>query len=163
MKHPREDATGTDRSGDPLVSLDDALLPVRDALFGAGWNVYKAVHVGNPAPMVAKMQQRISDPQPGDYVGIGDTAYKRDLPDDTRAQRCGYLVAIRDEWMHTGEEWQENLRVNAEDSIMGWGPEERPVERGVIYVQYGPEPGDVCRWVNASAFVVPLGVKELIP
>lgn len=158
MKQPREDIAGTDRTGDPLVSLDDALLPVRDALFGAGWNVHRATHVGNPAPLVAEMCVRIDKPEPGDYVGIADTAYRRNLSDEDRLHRCGYLVEWRREWMHTDTDWQAGL----ETGDGWWEPDERPTD-DAIYIQYGPTPADVVRWTNASAFAIPLTVRAWAP
>ena len=158
MKQPREGIAGVDRTGDPLVSLDDALLPVRDALFGAGWNLLKATHVGNPAPVVAKMCARIGKPQPGDYVGVGDTAYRRNPTDEDRVHRCGYLVESRREWMHTDTQWTTVQPGEDESPERQWGPDSRPSD-DAIYIQYGPAPEDVVRWTNATAFMIPLAVR----
>lgn len=150
MMQPHQGIVGTDRAGDPLVSLAGALLPARDAIFGVGWNLYRVTIVGSPAPLVAKMRDRIHQPEPGDYVGILDTAYRRNMTDAERLHRCGYLVACRRELMHTDDEWRAALEAGE------WREDDKRPSDDAIYVQYGPAPGDLARWTNATAFGIPL-------
>jgi len=124
VKQPHEGVSGIDRAGG-LLSLEDAAIPYRDALIAVTKHLRKAVLVGNPAPVVEELQQRMFHPEPGDLVvectrGI----YAKD--DDTRLKALGIFLERRTE--DDGDVW---------------------------YIQYGPSSADICRWVNSDFFTVP--------
>jgi hypothetical protein len=154
FKQPHEGIVGTDRSGDDLLSLDMRAVAHRQALVAMAKHLMSATSVGHPAPVVERMSQRLRNPQVGDFVFewmIG-LSPRRDL--DTRIKAHGYLVEKRKEWWTTDEEWE---RRKAEE---GWADdEERPTDVA-WYIQYGPEPADVCRWTNCDFIVVPIDPAE---
>lgn len=163
---PREGITGTDRTEDDLLSLEDAAIPRRLLMIGMAHCLRKATLVGNPAPIVARMNERIRDPQPGDLVVEESTAYRRD--EDTQVKAFGILLAHRTEWAQTDEEWAadvEQERKAHEEFLRGpyaqpgdadepWEPDERMTDHA-WYVQYGPKAGDICRWTNCSFVAIP--------
>lgn len=151
MKQPREDVTGADRSADDLLSLDERAMPVREALVTMAAHLSRACMVGNPAPIVRDMGERIYRPQVGDLVvEVTTTFAHRRRRDDTWYRGFGFLVEHRREWAHIDEEW---ARLVAEDPY-AYDADDRAMEEA-WYVQYGPAPVDVCRWTNADFVVVP--------
>lgn len=144
MKQPHEDILGIDRSTDALVSLEEQVLAVRDALCFAGLRLYHAVCCNTKAPLLLELEERILHPRPGDYVAIVDTPQKR-------AHRSGYLIERRREWWHTDEEWVTVPEGEDHAPREEWGADKRPVDRA-IYIQYGPEPIDYVRWVSAQVY-----------
>jgi hypothetical protein len=72
---------------------------------------------------------------------------------DTRLKAFGILIEHRNEWWETDEEW-EALKV--EDG--GLEDDDRRVDHA-WYVQYGNDPGDVCRWVNCDFLAIPTDPK----
>jgi len=101
-----------------------------------------------------RIWDRMIHPGPGDLVVEVATSHRVTQPGfDPLAsdwyRGVGFLIAVRDEWAHTADEFA------AGRDEWGYGPDERPVERRVFYVQYGPAPVDVCRWVNADFYAVP--------
>lgn len=147
MKQPHEDIRGTDRAGDPLVSLDDSYLPVRAALTMMARHLGTATLVGNPAPVVARMAERLRSPQVGDLVIEQNAAGMRR---ETWFRGFGYLVERRREWWHTDAEWQELKQ--EDDSLTDadrWTDD-------AWYIQYGPAAADICRWTDCSFRVIPI-------
>lgn len=147
-KQPREDVTGADRD-DYLLSLDDQAIAHREALRAMAFHLQTACMVGNPAPIVTRMSDRIRNPRPGDLVVESSTRYRHDP--DSRLKAFGILLEHREEWWETDAEWEA---YKAEDGTIT--DEDRRTDRA-WYVQYGPDPGDVYRWVNCSFVVVPVG------
>lgn len=166
---PHEGITGTLRDQDDLLSLEEKALPVRKAMMGLASALRSAVSVGQPAPVVERMSARMSAREPGDLVIETSTMYL-----DRESWPCafGILLAHRVEWWQTDAEWAAQIEqaradheaflrgpyaqpgdadepFDAEDSI---GP--RPTDHA-WYVQYGPQPDDVYRWVNCAFMVVP--------
>jgi hypothetical protein len=156
MKQPREGITGTDRSGDDLLSLDLRAVAHRDALIAVVRHLRTAVGVGNPAPVVERMSARMRSPQPGDLV-IEPTMSGPRCDLDTRIKALGYLIEKRVEWWDTDEEWEQ---IKAQENLAG--DEERQTDVA-WYVQYGPSPEDVCRWVNCEFIAVPIGEEFAKP
>jgi len=166
MKQPHEDVSGIDRSGDDLLSLDMRAVAHRTALAAMATHLHSAVSVGNPAPAVARMSERLRHPQIGDFVlewMVGLTP-RRDL--DSRIKAMGYLIEKRREWWTTDEEWQRHLaeelacrREYDPDAELDEDDLERSTEEA-WYIQYGPDPGDICRWTNCSFIVVPIDPAE---
>lgn len=146
MKQPREDVTGTLRDQDDLLSLDERAMPVREALVALARHLSTATGVGNPAPVVAAMNARLWKPVVGDLVVEVTAIMRRRRPDDDWYRGFGYLVEHRTEWMHTDEAWTE---------VADEWDNERPTDEA-WYVQYGPDPADVCRWTNCDFLLVPI-------
>ncbi len=147
-KQPHEGIRGTLRDDDDLLSLDERALAVRNWLIGLASHLYSATLVGNRAPKVDEMYRRISAPRVGDVV-VEMTAML--WSDDSRKEKgFGVLLAERDEWGSTDEEWGQYRSENPEgaESDGRWSDH-------AWYVQYGPQPEDVCRWTNCVFVVVP--------
>jgi hypothetical protein len=140
---PHEGITGTERSGDPLLTEDGSLVAIE--LMGM---LHKAVLVGNPAPIVAQMYDRIASPAAGDAVVVFDAIYSRN--DDHKYKGVGYLIAQRAEWAQTDAKWAE---ARSEDGSLT--DDDRWIERDAWYIQYGPDAVDVCRWSNCRVLAIP--------
>jgi hypothetical protein len=148
---PHEGVVGVDRSGDWLLSLDERAVAHRDAILGLAYHVWSATSVGSPAPVVERMDERLRNPVPGDFVWVIDgglDSRKRDL--DRRIKALGFLVVARREWWTTTAEWERML---ADDER--YADDERDTDMA-WYVQYGPDPADVCRWTGCTVLVVPV-------
>lgn len=182
MSHPQpyEGITGTDRTEDDLLSLEDVAIRRRLLIKGLANCLRKATLVGNPAPIVTRMNERMRNPQPGDLVMEESTTYRRD--EDIQVKGFGILIAHRQEWWQTDEEWAKQVeqeRADHEEFLRSdyaqtgdadepWEPEERGTDHA-WYVQYGPKAGDICRWTNCAftviptdprAFDVPVGTRD---
>jgi hypothetical protein len=151
LKQPREGIVGVERD-DFLLSLDEKAVPHRDALIAMARHLQTASLVGNPAPVVQRIYERIKNPQAGDLVVEWSMSVRaRDL--DTRMKAFGVLIEHRNEWWETDDEWQA---LKAEDGFLT--DEERMVDHA-WYVQYGNDPGDVYRWVNCDFLAIPTDPK----
>lgn len=152
-KQPHEDIVGIDRSGDWLLSLNKKAVAHRDALIAMAAHLYAATLVGNPAPVVRRMADRIRVPQIGDLVVEDGARYPRRDPEGTRRTGFGYFVARRVEWAESDEDYAAYLVKE---------PSEVDYPRGTDtawYVQFGPEPQRICRWVNCSFITVPIDLN----
>jgi hypothetical protein len=120
------------RREDAVLSLDASVaVGVRRLLRGVSYHLGRATLVGNAAPVIVDMRERMRHPKPGDLVVEQS---RRQVDDDTAVKSVGILVEHRREHFGEGDEaWSEDA----------W------------YVQYGPEPEDVCRWVNADFAAIP--------
>jgi hypothetical protein len=150
MKQPHEGVRGSDRTGNDFLSTDQRAIFHRDITIALARHLYTALRVGDPAPVVQRMYLRITAPQIGDLVV--ETAkgfYSSDS--DTRMKAFGFLVERRREWWHTDEEYAELIADGGLDAA-----DPRPVDEA-WYLQYGPAPGDICRWVSCSFIAVPVG------
>lgn len=146
---PREDIVGTDRTEDDLLSLDDKAIARRLMMMGTARALHSAVLVGNPAPKVAEMYARMTDPRPGDLVAEVTSFFRtRDI--DTKIKGFGILIDHREEWASTDEEWAATI---AEDPDLN--ADEDRFHDHAWYIQYGPAAEDVCRWVNCEFIAVP--------
>lgn len=137
----RFEVTGTNRTGDPLLTADQA---VRDTIVQIAYNAWRLT--GYPtAPIGQALADRIHHPQPGDLVYIPDSR-RRD--NDTRLKGFGYLVSTRTEWLHDDAIWAE----------ISWqyDGEPRPTD-DVFYIQYDAGADFLCRWTNASCHAIPYG------
>jgi len=144
---PYEGVKGTDRSEDYLLSLDPKALSVRAVIMALAKHLGDATLVGNPAPRVARMRERMTAPQIGDLV-VEESKALHSRDEIVKAQGFGILLAVRDEWCVRDEDWEkEKTEYDLRD-------EDRAHDRG-WYVQYGCDPGDVCRWTDCSFMVVP--------
>jgi hypothetical protein len=160
---PLDGITGTDRAEDDLLSLNPPALARRRLMCGMADCLQAACLVGDPAPVVARMWERMKTPQPGDLV-IEDTArigWRGDA--DRQVKGFGILITHRREWWHTDAEWAAELEqeraaheefLRGKYSQPGDGPfnpadHERPTDHA-WYIQYGPAAADICRWVNCG-------------
>lgn len=150
---PREGITGTPRTDDDLLDLDDRAVARRLLMAGTAQAIYTAVLVGNPAPRVAALYERMSEPQPGDLVmELSSRGRRRSGQDvDTTIKALGILIAHREEWASTDEEWA------AEAAEYGHDPVADRATDHAWYVQYGPAAEDVCRWTNCEFLAIPTG------
>jgi hypothetical protein len=84
--------------------------------------------------------RRMSRPEVGDLV-VESSGFWPRRGWETECKSLGILLAQREEWVHTDQQW---------DEVKGdWEGDPRPHEP-VFYVQYGQSANDVCRWANAS-------------
>ena len=105
---PREGITGTERTEDDLLALNDKAVARRLLMIGTVKALRTATLVGNPAPVVAEMWARMQDPQPGDLVMESGTPFRKSDP-DAQIKGFGILIAHREEWASTDEEWAATL------------------------------------------------------
>lgn len=148
---PHEGITGIERAADPLLTEGGSLVAAEMMSM-----LYRAVLVGNPAPLVQDMFNLITHPAVGDAVVVADAMYFDNL--EHKIQGTGYVVAVRAEWGETDEEW---ARVRAEDDSLT--DADRWVEREAWYIQYGPQAADVCRWSNCNVLAIPRGMERRAP
>lgn len=88
--------------------------------------LYSAVLVGHPAPKVAEFYDQMTVFPVGIRVVVSDYFYRDN--DDVKYKSVGYLI----------------------------GKERTDDEPGEIYyIQYGPNPEDVCRWSNCLVLRIP--------
>jgi hypothetical protein len=144
---------GTELTGDlaAILSLEEEAMPARRALIIMSAHLSTATLVGNPAPIVSRMSERLRHPIPGDVVvesTSGRYSAQRRAGDWYRG--LGVLLVQRKEWASTDDEWAAAV---AEDSYLA----DQRTSDTYTYVQYGPDPGDVCRWTNCEFTMVPLG------
>lgn len=134
-----------------LLSLDDGADEHRDRILGLAQHLFSAVLVGNPAPLVAAMCERMRNPVPGDLVAERSAAmYSRNA--DDRLHGLGYLIVTRQEWLSSDAEWEANRAEWGDDALDARG--DRP-HQDVWYVQYGQDAGDVARWANCTFIALP--------
>jgi hypothetical protein len=158
-KQPHEGVTGVDRSDNDLLSLDASAVVHRLAIATLAKHLHDAVMVGNPAPVVERMWQRIREPRVGDFV-LEWAMYRRGGLDQC-IKAMGYLVEKRTEWWSTDEEYErevaEELAWHVEH---GRDPAEFEADERMTdvawYIQYGQDARDICRWTNCSFIVVPI-------
>ncbi len=150
LKQPHEGVRGVDRTGNDFLSLDPSAVYHRDVLMALARHFYTAIRVGEPAPVVQRMYADVVNPKVGDLVVENARGfYAKDL--DTRLKAMGFLVERRREWWQTDEEYQKALDEGEQDP-----DDERPTDEA-WYVQYGPDPGDICRWTNCDFIAIPIG------
>lgn len=162
---PYEGVTGTLRDTDDLLSLEEPALAVRKMLAGVAGVLMQTTIVGQPAPVVTRISERMRDPQPGDLVLETSTRYR---PSDDWYKGFGILILHRDEWWETDAEWERQVaaeRADHDDFLKGpyahpgdadepWEPRGRMTDHG-WYIQYGQQPADVCRWTNCGFTAIP--------
>lgn len=146
---PRQGITGVARTDDDLLALDDKAIARRLLMIGTARALHSAVLVGNPAPKVAEMYARMTDPQPGDLV-LETTSSSRRGSTDTQIKGFGILIAHREEWASTDEEWAAEI---IDDPTID--ADRDRFHDHAWYVQYGPAATDVCRWTNCEFIAIP--------
>lgn len=147
---PHEGVAGVERTEDDLLSLDDKAVSRRLLMAGMAQATYRATLVGNPAPSVAQMWARMKEPRPGDLVMETTSRFRGDP--DTTIKGFGILVVHREEWASTDQDWAAEVAREP-----GIDPIRDRFHEDAWYVQYGPQPEDVCRWENCDFVSVPIG------
>jgi hypothetical protein len=170
LPQPHEGIRGVDRSDDPIMSLSMESVVYRELIRTLAVHLYRATLVGDPAPVVRRMLDWMRHPQPGDLVMEHSTAYRsaenlKKPPGNWPWSRMGYLITVRREWMTTDEQWAEAKAEEAAWNREHLGDrlafiEERSVEPKAWYIQYGPNPGDVCRWENCEFLAIPTELRQ---
>lgn len=162
---PREGVAGSPRT-DWLLELDTEAMPHRDALAAMAFHLQRATLVGTRAPIVQQMWDRISAPRVGDLV-VESTYYFPNRDMDHRAKSLGILLAHREEWAQTDEEWAAEAEADrACNRENGYEPDlgiERARETDAWYIQYGNDAVDVCRWTNCTFYAIPTDFREFRP
>lgn len=122
-----------DRHGDPLLEGDQAVVDLIVEVAYNSWWQMGSTHTA--APCARSLSARLMHPLPGDPVYVPDSRRNWRSADDRR-KGVGYLIVARQEL-------------------------EGQIDESVFYVQYGPDPGDVCRWENATVMAIPLGAEMM--
>lgn len=161
-REPHEGIAGTVRSDD-LLDIHDAALARREIMIVMAKALHDALLVGNPAPRVKRMYDRFGrdNARPGDLVVEVSTLH------DHEQKGFGILVEHREEWASTLADWERVI----EEEREAWNEDYEPFDPDsedlirqtdhAWYVQYGPKPGDVCRWTNCSFVAVPTSDEQL--
>jgi hypothetical protein len=151
---PFEGIRGTDMSAHMLLSLREPAIAHREALIEMAHHLSTATLVGQPAPVVRRIGERLRLPRIGDLVVTTEVMHDRRDPDD-RLKGFGIFLAGRTEWCETDAEWAAYQAGVYEETASTLPDEERMTDT-VFYIQYGPDPGDICRWHNSEAVVLPV-------
>lgn len=156
MKQPHEDIRGQDLThlGD-LLCLGDEAQAHRSLIVSTAHLVMHVCLALNPTPNQQQIDHRLRHPRVGDLV-FEETSfwgsYRKGHPLEGNAwcKGFGFLIDERVEWAHTDEAWEQ-----LEEEHGG----NRPTDHA-WYVQFGPSPEDVCRWVNCSMIAIPVDPHE---
>jgi hypothetical protein len=136
---------GTDRTGDPLLNLDEAFIPFRIAIMSSQWYATYLFGMAG-SPLGIDWQKRMRQPRPGELCFATDHAINDRSDPDTRQKSFGYYLGEQMEPIYDDETWEE-VKDQYDDR------KDCPTEP-IFYIQYGPKPDDVCRWENASCQVI---------
>jgi len=141
---PHEGMKGIDRTGDPFLAEEvvERMIAMADAL--------DRLSLG-PTPTAQHYRQRAQVLKVGDLVWVFDTISMKNP--ETRYKGLGYFLDARKEWFETDEAWEAS---KAEEAAAGYemGEENRATDFA-YYIQYGPNPEDVCRWTNCRVIALP--------
>jgi hypothetical protein len=166
---PFEGVRGTDLSGHWLLSLDERAILHREALIAMAHHLHTATLVGSPAPVVRRMSDRLHQPGPGDLAVTIEVLHGRPDP-DSRLRGFGIYLGGRKEWCESDAEWaawcaaerdsilRDYSGTEADELIAMTVGEDNRTADTVFYLQYGPDPGDICRWHNSEAIVLPVAI-----
>lgn len=160
MKQPHEGIEGQDlRHLGHLLCLSDEAQAHRSLIVSTAHLVMNACLAINPTPNQQRIDHRLRNPRVGDLVFEESSfwgSYRKGHPQEGNAwcKGFGFLIEYRYEWWHTDEVWEQRL---ADGEV--YPEEDRPTDRA-WYVQFGPEPDDVCRWVNCSMVAIPIDPHE---
>lgn len=157
----REGIAGRQLDPNGLLSLDEHARGAREALTTVWRHLYSACLVGNPAPIVAEMYAWMKRVKPGDLVIEWAMGTSPRVDPNLRLMALGYLIEHRDEWAESEADWKAFA---VEDPASA--TEDNRATDHAWYIQYGPDPADVCRWTNCNFMRVPVepgDVREWTP
>lgn len=164
MKQPHESIEGQDlRHLGHLLCLGDEAQAHRALIVSTAHLAFRACLAINPTPMQIEIGDRLRHPRVGDLV-FEETSFwgswRRGHPQEGNAwcKGFGFLLDDRVEWAETDADWELHRAEwlnDLDDDQTG----ERPTDHA-WYVQFGPMPEDVCRWVNCSFVAIPLDPHE---
>ncbi len=109
------------------TTQDEALFTMEGSLVASSFMdmLHVALMVGDPAPVVERMRQKMTHPLTGDRVVVFDSMFGKD--DDTVWKGSGILLGTEPD-----NEWDK-----------AW------------LIKYGPNEADVCRWTNCRVLAIP--------
>jgi len=133
---PFEQVTGMARIGDPLVQFGRDVEAARATIVG----LTRLLLAATEPAVSATLARCLTEPRPGDYVIVrrGDGTWTEG--EISWREAFGVLLVARTE----------------QSSAAGPDIPGEPVN--VAYVQYGPRPADVTRWVAVTVLKVPVGL-----
>ena len=165
MKQPHEDIRGEDLSHlGHLLCLSDEAQAHRSLIVSTAHLVLNACLSVNPTPNQQQIDYRLRHPRVGDLVFEESSfwgSYRKGHPleGNSWCRGFGFLVEERVEWWHTDADWASRLE---DVDYFGLELGERPTDHA-WYVQFGPAPEDICRWVNCSIVAIPVDPHEHLP
>lgn len=113
------------------------------------YNLNSATLVGDPAPFVERLGERIRHPQPGDLVLEETTAARRLAEETFDSSGLGWLIREVREPVWSEDEWDEDEREMERPRPYSECPTER-----VFYVDRLDGGGEI-RWRDASFIAIP--------
>lgn len=124
-----------------------------------GYSIYTTTMVGDPAPFVRRLAERMRAPRPGDLVLETSTVFRLDRGDWDSAA-LGYFLREADEPACTREEWDAEQAEEAAwcaEHHPGEPFEPEPYEPRIERVQYLQrlDDGGEFRWHNAEFIALP--------
>lgn len=153
---PWEGISGTIRDQDDLLALDEPALRRREIVVAMAYALNSAISVGNPAPIVSRMNDRFSAHRDSARVGdlvIESTTLYQGSAREKWFMGFGILLANRWEWAETHVDHAKRMA----------GYEDDPFDRfidNIWYVQYGSN-DDICRWENCSFMAIPTDLETV--
>jgi hypothetical protein len=142
-----------------LLSLDEKAVLHRELLISMARHLRTATMVGSPAPVARRIGERMRSPETGDLVATVEVMHGRG-DEDYRLKGFGLYLGGRREWAETDEEWAA-CRAAETIGVPDLSDTDRATDT-VFYIQYGQAAGDICRWHNSEAVVLPVLDGEFV-
>ena len=161
---PHEGIQGSGLPEGHLLALTEESIARRLEMLTCMWQRWDDILHGRIADRDA-LFERMYNPQVGDLVVEQTSSFRRNR--DSQIQASGILlVHERKEWASSDEDWA--LTVSREEashrsSGLPFDVEEFARERFAdkfTYIQYGADPGNICRWSNCKFIAVPQDIAE---
>jgi hypothetical protein len=127
-------------------------IPNEKLIATIGYNLYRTTSVGNPAPIVKTLGDRMRDPRPGDLVLEVSSIYWKMKQEPFDASNLGFLTRTAMEPVFTEEEWNEEPELGHDNQPLPYGA--CPTEK-VYYINRLDGKGEV-RWHNAAFIALPI-------
>lgn len=155
---PHEGVQGMELGEGHLLALDEASIRRRIEVINRVKERWDDILYGQVADRDAAFK-RMYNPRVGDMVMELTTSFRSDR--ESQVQGFGILLVYkRREWACTDEEWALHVaREKEEHEKLGLSFDAGAYGRNrfpdtVSYLQYGPDPGDICRWSNCTFIAV---------
>lgn len=161
MQHlqPHSGIQGKSLGEGHLLSLDDESVARRMEVLHRTWQRWRDILHGR-LPDRDALFNCMYDPQIGDLVVEITTGSRRSGEDLVQASGI-LLVSGRKEWASSDEQWAQAVaeeKAAHEKAGIPFDADRFAGERftdTAHYIQYGPDPQDVCRWVNCKFIAIP--------